>query len=69
MIGERQRDLPTRADFTRSARVACFYVANSTLPDFAAPDWPRIPSVGYELPRLTLGILVAGATERRLAAG
>jgi hypothetical protein len=31
-------------------RVACFYVANSTAPDPADRDWPRITSVGFELP-------------------
>ena len=31
-------------------RVACFYVANSSSPDPADPDWPRITSVGFELP-------------------
>ena len=31
-------------------RVACFNVANSTPPDSADPDWPRITSVGFELP-------------------
>jgi len=31
-------------------RVACFYVANSTAPDPDNPDWPRITSVGFELP-------------------
>ena len=31
-------------------RVACFHVANSTPPDSDNPDWPRITSVGFELP-------------------
>ena len=31
-------------------RVACFYVANSTPPEASASDWPRITSVGFELP-------------------
>jgi len=31
-------------------RVACFFVANPSQPDPARPDWPRITSVGFELP-------------------
>jgi hypothetical protein len=31
-------------------RVACFFVANSSAPDPARPGWPRITSVGFELP-------------------
>jgi hypothetical protein len=30
--------------------IACFYVANSTQPDSGDPAWPRITSVGFELP-------------------
>jgi hypothetical protein len=31
-------------------RVACFFVANPSPADPARPDWPRITSVGFELP-------------------
>ena len=31
-------------------RVVCFFVANPSLADAARPDWPRITSVGFELP-------------------
>ena len=31
-------------------RVACFFVANPSQPDPGRPDWPRITSVGFELP-------------------
>ena len=31
-------------------KVVCFYVSNTTPPDAANPDWPRITSVGFELP-------------------
>lgn len=31
-------------------KVACFYVSNTAPPDPADPDWPRITSVGFELP-------------------
>jgi hypothetical protein len=31
-------------------KIACFYVANTSSPDPANPDWPRITSVGFELP-------------------
>jgi len=36
--------------FDTGLRVACFFVANPSLPDPARPDWPRITSVGFELP-------------------
>ncbi|HUQ89705.1 MAG TPA: hypothetical protein VM096_19235 [Vicinamibacterales bacterium] len=31
-------------------RVACFFVANPSQADPARPDWPRITSVGFEMP-------------------
>jgi len=31
-------------------RVVCFFVANPSQADPARPDWPRITSVGFELP-------------------
>ena len=31
-------------------RVACFNVANTSAPRFDRPDWPRVTSVGFELP-------------------
>ena len=31
-------------------RVACFYVANTSPARVDRPDWPRVTSVGFELP-------------------
>jgi hypothetical protein len=36
-------------------RVVCFFVANPSQPDPARPDWPRITSVGFELPGASSG--------------
>lgn len=52
------------ADPTRPAdtglRIACFYVANSTPPDAGDPAWPRITSVGFELPGSPSGFALVG---------
>ena len=31
-------------------RVACFYVANTSVPRLDRPGWPRVTAVGFELP-------------------
>lgn len=36
-------------------RVACFNVANTSQKDPAEPDWPRVTSVGFELPGSSTG--------------
>jgi hypothetical protein len=36
-------------------RVVCFFVANPSQADPARPDWPRITSVGFELPGAPTG--------------
>ncbi len=43
-------------------RVVCFFVANASQADPARPEWPRITSVGFELPGAQSGFaLVAPA--------
>ena len=36
-------------------RVACFYVANTSPPRLDEPGWPRITTVGFELPGAPVG--------------
>lgn len=43
------------ATYDTGLRVMCFFVANPSLPDPARPDWPRITSVGFELPGASSG--------------
>lgn len=45
-------------------KIACFYVANSTSPDPADPVWPRITSVGFELPGSLSGFSLLEPVDR-----
>jgi hypothetical protein len=38
-----------------SLKVACFYVSNTAPPDPGNPNWPRITSLGFELPESPSG--------------
>ena len=43
-------------------RVVCFFVANPSPADPARPDWPRITSVGFELPGSPSGFALVDPT-------
>lgn len=43
------------ATYDTGLRVVCFFVANPSASDPARPDWPRITSVGFELPGAPAG--------------
>lgn len=46
-----------------AGRVVCFYVANSSTPRVDRPEWPRVTSVGFELPGSLSGFSLIDPTD------